>query len=80
VVHHVGGITHFNDKAAAIAQMVRVAKPGARFMIVTSPPNMSASCVNACPSCAATTRASTTRPRSSASRAGSSCPLYAAAR
>jgi len=34
VVYHVGGINYFNDKAAAIAEMVRVAKPGARLMIV----------------------------------------------
>jgi ubiquinone/menaquinone biosynthesis C-methylase UbiE len=33
-VLHVGGINFFNDKARAIAEMVRVAKPGAHIVIV----------------------------------------------
>jgi len=33
VVFHFGGINFFNDKAAAIREMVRVAKPGTRFVI-----------------------------------------------
>jgi SAM-dependent methyltransferase len=33
-VLHVGGINYFNDKARAIAEMVRVAKPGAHIVIV----------------------------------------------
>ena len=33
-VLHVGGINFFNDKARAIAEMVRVAKPGAHVVIV----------------------------------------------
>jgi SAM-dependent methyltransferase len=32
-VFHVGGINFFNDKAKAICEMVRVAKPGARILI-----------------------------------------------
>jgi ubiquinone/menaquinone biosynthesis C-methylase UbiE/uncharacterized protein YbaR (Trm112 family) len=32
-VFHIGGINFFNDKAKAIAEMVRVAKPGARIII-----------------------------------------------
>jgi len=32
-VFHVGGINFFNDKGAAIREMVRVAKPGARILI-----------------------------------------------
>lgn len=32
-VFHIGGINFFNDKARAIAEMVRVAKPGARIVI-----------------------------------------------
>ncbi len=32
-VLHVGGINFFNDKEAAIAEMIRVAKPGARILI-----------------------------------------------
>lgn len=34
VVFHVGGINFFNDKAQAIAEMVRVAKPGTKVVIV----------------------------------------------
>lgn len=33
VVFHFGGINFFNDKAAAIQEMIRVAKPGTRFVI-----------------------------------------------
>ncbi len=33
-VLHIGGINFFNDKAGAIAEMVRVAKPGAHVVIV----------------------------------------------
>lgn len=33
VVFHFGGINYFNDKAAAIREMIRVAKPGTRFVI-----------------------------------------------
>lgn len=33
-VLHVGGINFFNDKAKAIREMVRVARPGARIVIV----------------------------------------------
>lgn len=32
-VFHVGGINFFNDKARAIAEMIRVARPGARILI-----------------------------------------------
>jgi ubiquinone/menaquinone biosynthesis C-methylase UbiE len=32
-VLHVGGINFFNDKQAAIHEMIRVAKPGARILI-----------------------------------------------
>ncbi len=32
-VFHVGGINFFNDKQAAIAEMIRVARPGARILI-----------------------------------------------
>lgn len=32
-VFHVGGINFFNDKRKAIAEMIRVAKPGARILI-----------------------------------------------
>lgn len=32
-VFHVGGINFFNDKKAAIDEMIRVAKPGARILI-----------------------------------------------
>lgn len=34
VVFHVGGINFFNDKAKAIAEMVRVAKPGTKIVII----------------------------------------------
>ena len=33
IVFHVGGINFFSDKARAIAEMLRVAKPGTRLMI-----------------------------------------------
>lgn len=33
-VFHVGGINFFSDKARALAEMVRVAKPGAKFIII----------------------------------------------
>lgn len=33
VVFHVGGINFFNDKANAICEMIRVAKPGTKFII-----------------------------------------------
>jgi SAM-dependent methyltransferase len=33
VVFHVGGINFFNDKAKAIREMIRVAKPGSRMLI-----------------------------------------------
>ncbi|MFZ5911244.1 MAG: methyltransferase domain-containing protein [Chloroflexota bacterium] len=33
VVFHFGGINFFNDKAAAICEMIRVAKPGTKFVI-----------------------------------------------
>jgi ubiquinone/menaquinone biosynthesis C-methylase UbiE len=33
VVFHVGGINFFNDRARAIREMIRVAKPGSRFLI-----------------------------------------------
>lgn len=32
-VFHIGGINFFNDKGKAIAEMIRVAKPGARILI-----------------------------------------------
>lgn len=34
VVFHVGGINFFNDRAAAIREMIRVAKPGSKILIV----------------------------------------------
>ncbi len=34
VVFHVGGINFFNDQEAAIREMIRVAKPGAKILIV----------------------------------------------
>jgi ubiquinone/menaquinone biosynthesis C-methylase UbiE len=33
VVYHVGGINFFNDRAKAIREMIRVAKPGTRILI-----------------------------------------------
>lgn len=33
-VLHIGGINFFDDKAAALAEMARVAKPGARVVVV----------------------------------------------
>jgi len=34
VVFRVGGINFFNDKARAIAEMIRVARPGTKIVIV----------------------------------------------
>jgi ubiquinone/menaquinone biosynthesis C-methylase UbiE len=34
VVYHVGGINYFNDPGAAVREMVRVARPGTRMIIV----------------------------------------------
>jgi ubiquinone/menaquinone biosynthesis C-methylase UbiE len=34
VVYHVGGINFFNNKAAAIREMIRVSKPGTKLLIV----------------------------------------------
>lgn len=34
VVFHIGGINYFNDKEKAIREMIRVAKPGTKLMIV----------------------------------------------
>jgi ubiquinone/menaquinone biosynthesis C-methylase UbiE/uncharacterized protein YbaR (Trm112 family) len=34
VVFHVGGINFFNDKAGAIREMIRVARPGTKILIV----------------------------------------------
>lgn len=34
VVFHVGGINFFNDRARAIAEMIRVSKPGTKIVIV----------------------------------------------
>lgn len=34
VVYHIGGINSFNDKAKAIREMIRVAKPGSKILIV----------------------------------------------
>ena len=34
VVFHMGGINFFNDKAQALQEMVRVAKPETKFVIV----------------------------------------------
>jgi len=34
VVFHVGGINFFNDQEAAIREMIRVAKPGAKILVV----------------------------------------------
>ena len=33
IVFHVGGINFFNDRAKAIREMIRVAKPGSRILI-----------------------------------------------
>ena len=33
VVFHVGGINFFNDRAKAIREMIRVAKPGSKILI-----------------------------------------------
>lgn len=33
-VYHVGGINYFNDKARAIREMIRVAKPGTKVVVV----------------------------------------------
>jgi ubiquinone/menaquinone biosynthesis C-methylase UbiE len=32
-VYHIGGINFFNDKAQAIREMIRVAKPGAKIVL-----------------------------------------------
>lgn len=34
VVFHVGGINFFNDKAKAMAEMARVAKPGTKIVVI----------------------------------------------
>ena len=34
VVYHVGGINYFNDRAAAVREMIRVARPGTKIIIV----------------------------------------------
>ncbi|MDR3574973.1 MAG: class I SAM-dependent methyltransferase [Anaerolineaceae bacterium] len=34
VVFHVGGINYFNDRSASIREMIRVAKPGSKLIIV----------------------------------------------
>ena len=34
VVFHVGGFNFFNDKKKAVAEMIRVAKPGAKLYII----------------------------------------------
>ncbi len=34
VVYHVGGINYFNDRAAAVHEMIRVAKPGTKMIIL----------------------------------------------
>ncbi len=34
VVFHIGGINFFNDKQAAVAELIRVAKPGTRIVII----------------------------------------------
>jgi SAM-dependent methyltransferase len=34
VVLHMGGINFFNDKALALSEMVRVARPGTKFVVV----------------------------------------------
>jgi ubiquinone/menaquinone biosynthesis C-methylase UbiE len=33
-VYHVGGINFFNDKAGALQEMIRVAKPGSKLLVV----------------------------------------------
>jgi ubiquinone/menaquinone biosynthesis C-methylase UbiE len=37
VVFHVGGINFFNDQARAIAEMIRVARPGTKVVMWTRP-------------------------------------------
>jgi ubiquinone/menaquinone biosynthesis C-methylase UbiE len=34
VVYHVGGINYFNDRGAAVREMIRVARPGTKIIIV----------------------------------------------
>ena len=34
VVFHVGGINFFNDKAGAISELIRVARPGTKIVII----------------------------------------------
>lgn len=46
VVIHVGGINFFNDKAKAIQEMIRVAKPGARFIIADETEKAAKACEN----------------------------------
>jgi ubiquinone/menaquinone biosynthesis C-methylase UbiE len=46
VVIHVGGINFFNDKAKAIQEMIRVAKPGARFIISDETEKVAKACEN----------------------------------
>ena len=33
IVHHIGGINFFNDKAKAMQEMLRVAKPGTKILV-----------------------------------------------
>ena len=40
VVFHVGGINFFNDRAKAIREMIRVAKPGSKILIADEPKSM----------------------------------------
>lgn len=40
VVFHVGGINYFNDKQKALAEMIRVAKPGSRLLVVDETESM----------------------------------------
>ena len=43
VVYHVGGINFFNDKTRAIQEMIRVAKPGSKIVIVDETEKLAAS-------------------------------------
>jgi len=40
VVFHVGGINFFNDKQKALAEMIRVAKPGSKLLVVDETESM----------------------------------------
>jgi ubiquinone/menaquinone biosynthesis C-methylase UbiE len=40
VVFHVGGINFFNDKQKALSEMIRVAKPGSKLMVVDETESM----------------------------------------